>query len=290
MESLLRVLVESDASDLHLRSGEPPIYRRQGELARHDAPPISGERLADMIAAIMPAADLADFRERGDMDWAYEIEGVARFRCNAGNDRHGPFVVVRVIPAAVPTADALGLSREIQNLCYLNKGLVLVTGSHRLRQVHDARRDGGPGQPHPLGSHPYDRGSDRVRASEQAVCGHSAAGGAAHPRIQAGAAGRAARGSRCGAGRRNARSRDRGHRHRDGGDGPPRLRHAAYHDGGVHDRPHHRPVPGRPAVAGARHAVGVAARRHRADPLPEDRRRPGGGAGGAARRFRRSRT
>ena len=128
MESLLRVLVESDASDLHLRSGEPPIYRRQGELARHDAPPIAGERLADMLAAIMPATDLADFRERGDMDWAYEIEGVARFRCNAGNDRHGPFVVVRVIPATVPTADALGLSREIQNLCYLNKGLVLVTG------------------------------------------------------------------------------------------------------------------------------------------------------------------
>jgi len=128
MEALLRVLVESDASDLHLRSGEPPIYRRQGELVRHDAPAVPGERLADMLAAIMPPADLADFRERGDMDWAYEIEGVARFRCNAGNDRHGPFSVVRVIPAAVPTADALGLSREIQALCNLNKGLVLVTG------------------------------------------------------------------------------------------------------------------------------------------------------------------
>ena len=81
-----------------------------------------------MLAAIMPAGNLAEFRETGDMDWAYEIEGVARFRCNAGNDRHGPFAVVRVIPAAVPTADALGLSREIQALCHLNKGLVLVTG------------------------------------------------------------------------------------------------------------------------------------------------------------------
>ena len=128
MDALLRVLVESDASDLHLRCNEPPIYRRQGELARHDAPPIPSGRLDAMLAAIMPAADLADFRERGDMDWAYEIEGVARFRCNAGTDRHGPFVVVRVIPAAIPTADALGLSREVQNLCYLNKGLVLVTG------------------------------------------------------------------------------------------------------------------------------------------------------------------
>jgi twitching motility protein PilT len=128
MESLLRLLVESGASDLHLRSGEPPIYRRQGELARHEAAAIPGERLSDMLAAIMPAGNLAEFRETGDMDWAYEIEGVARFRCNAGNDRHGPFAVVRVIPAAVPTADALGLSREIQALCHLNKGLVLVTG------------------------------------------------------------------------------------------------------------------------------------------------------------------
>jgi len=128
VEALLRVLVESDASDLHLRCNEPPIYRRQGELARYDAPPIPSARLDDMLAAIMPPDDLAGFRERGDMDWAYEIEGVARFRCNAGTDRHGPFAVVRVIPAAIPTADALGLSREVQNLCYLNKGLVLVTG------------------------------------------------------------------------------------------------------------------------------------------------------------------
>jgi twitching motility protein PilT len=128
MDTLLRVLVDSDASDLHLRCDEPPIYRRQGELARHDAPPIPPARLDAMLAAIMPADDLAGFRERGDMDWAYEIEGVARFRCNAGTDRHGPFVVVRVIPAAIPTADDLGLSREVQNLCYLNKGLVLVTG------------------------------------------------------------------------------------------------------------------------------------------------------------------
>ncbi|MGE5092571.1 MAG: type IV pilus twitching motility protein PilT [Bacillota bacterium] len=128
MDTLLRVLVDSDASDLHLRCDEPPIYRRQGELARHEAPPIPPARLDAMLAAIMPADDLAGFRERGDMDWAYEIEGVARFRCNAGTDRHGPFVVVRVIPAAIPTADDLGLSREVQNLCYLNKGLVLVTG------------------------------------------------------------------------------------------------------------------------------------------------------------------
>ncbi len=128
METLLRLLVDSKASDLHLRSGQPPIYRRQGELERHPAPSLSAERVAAMLAAIMPSGDQAEFRELSDTDWAYEIEGVARFRCNAGQDRYGPFCVVRVITAHIPTADDLGLSREVQNLCKLNKGLVLVTG------------------------------------------------------------------------------------------------------------------------------------------------------------------
>ena len=58
----------------------------------------------------------------------YEIEGLARFRCNAGRDRHGPMAVFRVIPTSVKTADEMGISREVQNLCYLTKGLVVVTG------------------------------------------------------------------------------------------------------------------------------------------------------------------
>jgi twitching motility protein PilT len=128
IEALLRILVETGASDLHLRSGQPPIYRQQGELVRHDAPAIPPARLAEMLASIMAPKEQAEYAELGDTDWAYEIEEVARFRCNAGNDRHGPFAVVRVIPAQVPTADDLGLSREVQNLCYLTKGLVLVTG------------------------------------------------------------------------------------------------------------------------------------------------------------------
>ncbi len=127
-EVLLRILVDSKASDLHLRSGEPPIFRRHGELVRHDAPPIPAERIASLLDSIMGPSDQEQFRELGDFDWAYEIEGVARFRCNAGHDRHGPFLVVRVITAKVPSAEEMGLSREVQNLCYLSKGLVLVTG------------------------------------------------------------------------------------------------------------------------------------------------------------------
>jgi twitching motility protein PilT len=128
LEDLLRRLVDAGASDLHLRSGEPPLLRLHGELVREDLPRIPGERLELMLMSIMSPREVGEFRETGDTDWAYEIADLARFRCNAGQDRHGPMAVFRVIPATIRTADEMGLSREIQNLCYLTKGLVVVTG------------------------------------------------------------------------------------------------------------------------------------------------------------------
>ena len=128
MEALFRNLVQSGASDLHLRSGEPPMLRVHGELRRQEQSPLTPERLESMLLSIMAAKELGEFREGGDTDWAYEIEGLARFRCNAGRDRFGAMGVFRVIPNQIRTADEMGLSREVQNLCYLTKGLVVVTG------------------------------------------------------------------------------------------------------------------------------------------------------------------
>jgi twitching motility protein PilT len=128
MDALLRQLVESGASDLHLRTGEPPLLRRSGELVRLEVEPLGAERLEAVLTSIMEPKELGEFRETSDTDWAYELEGLARFRCNAGRDRRGPMAVFRTIPGRVMTADEMGLSREVQNLCYLTKGLVLVTG------------------------------------------------------------------------------------------------------------------------------------------------------------------
>ncbi|MFL5496309.1 MAG: type IV pilus twitching motility protein PilT [Gemmatimonadales bacterium] len=128
MDELFRLLVSSGSSDLHLRTGEPPLLRRSGELTRESLPVIPAERLEAMLTSIMTAREIGELRETGDTDWAYEIEGLARFRCNAGRDRHGPMAVFRVIPTTVRTADEMGLGREVQNLCYLTKGLVVVTG------------------------------------------------------------------------------------------------------------------------------------------------------------------
>jgi len=128
LDALFRILVESGASDLHLRTGEPPMLRNNGELARQSHPALSAEKLDTMLVSIMTPKELGEFREAGDTDWAYEIDGLARFRCNAGRDRFGPMAVFRVIPNKIRTADEMGLSREVQNLCYLTKGLVVVTG------------------------------------------------------------------------------------------------------------------------------------------------------------------
>jgi twitching motility protein PilT len=127
LEELFRVLVSSGASDLHLRTGEPPMLRQHGELARQSYPALTQDQLENMLLSIMTPKEVGEFRE-GDTDWAYEIEGLARFRCNGGRDRFGPIAVFRVIPNQIRTAEEMGLSREIQNLCYLTKGLVVVTG------------------------------------------------------------------------------------------------------------------------------------------------------------------
>jgi twitching motility protein PilT len=128
MDRLLRRLVELGGSDLHLRAGVAPLVRQDGELVRLEEPPISAERLETLLRSIMPPRGFASYRGDNDHDWAYEISGIARYRCNAGRDRTGPTGVFRQIPAGIRSADELGLSREVQQLCGLTKGLVLVTG------------------------------------------------------------------------------------------------------------------------------------------------------------------
>ena len=128
MDRLLRALVAARGSDLHLRVGEPPVIRASGELERLDEPPLDAAALEAMLVAVMPERDRAQYAGTGDADYAYEIEGVARFRANALRDRHGPAGVFRVIPATVVSVEEMGLSPEVQQLCYLTKGLVLVTG------------------------------------------------------------------------------------------------------------------------------------------------------------------
>jgi twitching motility protein PilT len=129
MDALLRTLVEQRGSDLHLRVGEPPLLRHDGEMRRIEGhPALINEKIESMIDSIMPERNREEFAECGDTDFAYEINGLARYRANALRDRKGAAAVFRVIPAAVVTVDQMGISEEVRKLCYLTKGLVLVTG------------------------------------------------------------------------------------------------------------------------------------------------------------------
>ncbi len=129
MEQLLRMLVDQGASDLHMRVGEPPILRKSGEMHRVEGQPkIDPATMESLLRSIMPDRNKEEFDKTNDSDFAYEITGVARFRANVLRDRKGVAAVFRVIPNTIITADQLGLSQEVQNLCYLTKGLVLVTG------------------------------------------------------------------------------------------------------------------------------------------------------------------
>jgi twitching motility protein PilT len=129
MERLLRTLVSENGSDLHLRVTEPPILRKHGEMERlENEGRLTNDDLEALLFAIMPDRNKKEYLERADTDFAYEIEGVARYRANVLKDRKGIAAVFRVIPSTIVTADQLGVTQEVQNLCYLTKGLVLVTG------------------------------------------------------------------------------------------------------------------------------------------------------------------
>ncbi len=129
MEQLLRATVTMGASDLHLRSGEPPILRCEGDIVRlADWPALRSDEVAALVDSTMPPINRAEFAAINDTDFAYEIPDCARFRANAFQDRTGTSAVFRRIPPAVVTVDELGLSSEIQALCALTRGLVLVTG------------------------------------------------------------------------------------------------------------------------------------------------------------------
>jgi twitching motility protein PilT len=129
MEDLLRTLVTENGSDLHMRVGEPPILRKHGEMMRipgHD--PLTNDAMEALLYSITPDRNKKEFAEHNDADFAHEIAGVARFRSNILKDRKGMAAVFRVIPSTIVTAEQLGVTPEVQNLCYLTKGLVLVTG------------------------------------------------------------------------------------------------------------------------------------------------------------------
>ena len=130
MDALFNRMAEVGASDLHLSVSMPPMVRKDGKMQRLECneTTLTPEVMDELLHSIMPERNQDEFQQRSDTDFAYEIPGLARFRCNVFMDRKGMGAVFRIIPTKILTAEQLGLSKAIMDLCSLSKGLVVVTG------------------------------------------------------------------------------------------------------------------------------------------------------------------
>jgi len=130
IDLLLRQMTRLGASDLHLATGRPPLMRLHGDIKPlpGDHVPLTADAVRALILPTMRSVSRKEYAAHNDADYAHEIAGVARFRCNVLVERRGPSAVLRRIPMDIVSAEELGLSRAVLDLCDLPKGLVLMTG------------------------------------------------------------------------------------------------------------------------------------------------------------------
>jgi twitching motility protein PilT len=130
VNDLLKLAVDAGASDLHLKVGSYPMMRVRGSLV-----PVAGDRRLDhedvvaMSAAVMSTTQRQKFKDAQEVDLAYSVPGLGRFRCNVFQQRGTVGVVLRVIPMQIRTIDELGLPAALKRIAEEERGLVLVTGT-----------------------------------------------------------------------------------------------------------------------------------------------------------------
>ncbi len=128
IDAFFKLMAEQKASDLHLSTSNPPMLRINGDLVRVDFPPLQSDELKTMVYEIAPEGKIKTFEETSDVDFGYEVPGVARYRANFFQQKYGISAVFRLIPPNVMTLDELGLPPVLKRFAMLRKGLILVTG------------------------------------------------------------------------------------------------------------------------------------------------------------------
>jgi len=130
VNDLLKLAVDQGASDLHLKVGTYPMCRIHGRLTRVTSDKkLDHEDLVEMAASIMSATQRQRFKDAQEIDLAYSVPGLGRFRCNVFQQRGTIGMVLRVIPFRVKTIDELGLPPVLKTIALEERGLVLVTGT-----------------------------------------------------------------------------------------------------------------------------------------------------------------
>lgn len=128
LDALLGALSRAGGSDLHVKVNRPPLFRVKGELLPVDAPPLDTATVSRLIDAALSPTARERFAECGEVDAAYEVSGLARFRVNAFRQRGAPGAVMRLIPLHPPMLSDLGMPEAVGAFAAHENGLVLVTG------------------------------------------------------------------------------------------------------------------------------------------------------------------
>lgn len=128
IDAFFQMVHEFGGSDLHLSSGSQPIVRLHGELQRVKYKVLDHDELKTLLYEITPESKIKEFEEKGEVDFSYEVPGIARYRANFFRQSRGVAAAFREIPQTVLTLDDLGLPEVLKQLAMLPKGLVLVTG------------------------------------------------------------------------------------------------------------------------------------------------------------------
>ncbi|MBN8539151.1 MAG: type IV pilus twitching motility protein PilT [Deltaproteobacteria bacterium] len=128
IDELFKLMVQKDASDLHLVAGSPPYMRISGEMEKLDMPTVTAQDAQDLIFEICNDKQKKEFITNWELDFAYTNEPIGRFRVNVFMQRKGIGVVCRVIPTKIKTAEQLGLPNSLLEMINCHKGLICVTG------------------------------------------------------------------------------------------------------------------------------------------------------------------
>lgn len=128
IDKFFETVVNGGASDLHIGEGQPPKIRKYGDITPIRQEPVTRKEAAMMLSEICGPKGWAIFEERGDLDFAYEMNASSRFRCNLLKQTNGYGAVFRLIPTRIATLDELGIPPVAKQLGDLRGGLVLVTG------------------------------------------------------------------------------------------------------------------------------------------------------------------
>ncbi len=128
IDAFFKLMHDQGASDLHLSANQPPSLRIDGDIERVKYKVLDDNTLKSMLYEIAPENKIKKFEETGDVDFGYEIPGLARYRANFFQQKNGVGAVFREIPSTIQTAEQLGLPMVVSRLSTLPRGLVLVTG------------------------------------------------------------------------------------------------------------------------------------------------------------------